>query len=156
MEICDKIYDKDALIYGIVIGKSGKYFKVLWDNDVLGNVEDNQEEVKIIEHGNIKMFKIIDILHTGYHGKEFESKVGEKYDNRRGKIMILDENSLKPGFGLRYELFDEEEAKKVNDEHAEEITCSCIYTTNFEKMYEENGFTMLRTLNSIYKLEKFG
>ncbi len=152
MEIFDRIYDKDAYIEGVIINKKGDDYKVLWNNGVYGNVREEYEEIKVVGHINFKKFYVVDILHTGHHGKEMESKVGEKYDRRRNKILLLDMDSLRLNHTIVLNLFDEDEFEDKTD--ADCISVDKVYTTAYEKMYKENDLIYLRTLNSIYVLEE--
>lgn len=89
-----------------------------------------------------------DILHTGHHGPEGESKVGEKYDKRRGHVTMFYEDGLcdRMSVTLLHFTWDEEDGCYY--------LCRRTHTTPFEVLYTENGYTMLRTLNSIYKFRE--
>ena len=155
MKLYDIIYDKDAYISGLVIGKLNDEFLVLWDNDVVGRVLEEYEEIEVVGHSNIKKFIIKDILHTGHHGNEFESKIGEKYDRHRNKLLLLNMDSLIQDRSLRLQIFNIDEYNDiVNGRISESNSHNTIYTTAFERIYEDKGYSMLRTLNSIYKLEE--
>ena len=158
MQIGDKVYDKDAYINGVVIGKNDDHFKVLWDNDVLGSVnEDIDDSLEISSDPNIKVYLIEDILHTGHHGPEDESKVGAKYDDRRGKMFVLDTSELEVGEPAVFKLYNKKDIDDSDNNSAVlDIPYQHLYTTIFEKIYEEDGYTMFRTLNSIYKLKDLG
>lgn len=81
--------------------------------------------------------KILDIKHTGHHGTYGESKVGRKYDERRGKeFEILEEEFIK-GQPLMFFL--------------EKYNLRGLLTTPFEKKRMVDGDIMeIETLNSIY------
>ena len=83
-----------------------------------------------------KRYKIIDILHTGHHGKEGESKVGEKYDRRRGRDFSIDLDEYNPGDTL--------------------ILFPVVYTTPYEKSWSDDEFTYIKTLNSVYVVRELG
>ena len=150
MKLFDRIYDKDAYIKGTIINedKNKKEFYVLWDNKVYGTVKEEYKEIKVLGHLNLKKFFVVDILHTGNDGKEFESKVGREYERRKNKVLILDMDELIKGQKLSLTVY--EEVEKGNK--TKEIEGYLLTTTAFEKIYEENGYTYLRTLNSIYQL----
>lgn len=40
----------------------------------------------------LKQYKIVDILHSGNSGIRNQSKIGEKYKNRKGKLFEIDES----------------------------------------------------------------
>lgn len=150
MELFDRIYDEDAYIRGTIINedKNKKEFYVLWDNGVYGTVKEEYKEIKVLEHLNLKKFFVVDILHTGKDGKEFESKVGVKYERRKNKVLILDIDDLIKGQNLNLTVYEEVE----EENKTKKIEGYSLLTTAFEKIYEENGYIYLRTLNSIYQL----
>jgi len=154
MQIFDLIYDKDAYIEGLIIQKTKEYNIVIWNNNVIGFVKDDDESIEIIKHTGYQLFEIIDILHTGHHGVEFESKVGKKYDIRRNKIALINMDEVIPGKMVTFILFDKNEFKNIDDSN-HYIANEPLYTTSFEKIYEKDEFTYFRTLNSIYKLKKY-
>lgn len=83
-------------------------------------------------------YKIIDIIHTGHHGIRWESKVGYKYDQRRGMIINLSLDDCIIGQPLMF----------VNDKGYLQIL-----TTPFKCMYYKGNYFYIETLNSIYELE---
>lgn len=151
MKKLDYVYDEDAYIGGIVIKENENDYSVLWGNGVIGKIKDEYDEIKVMCKKNIKAYSIIDILHTGHHGKENESKVGEKYDERRKKIAFIDVNTIVPGFSIYFILINKEDFEKLDK--INELEVDTLITTRFENVYEKNGYTYLRTLNSIYKLK---
>ena len=86
-----------------------------------------------------KTYKMIDILHTGHHGKRGERKIGKKYDNRRERIIRV--NTEERGWygGLIF--------KGIGGYQG-------LYTTEFVREYDEDRYHYIETINSIYKLEK--
>lgn len=155
IKIHDIIYDNDAYISGIVIGQQNNEFIVLWDNNVIGRVKESYSEIQVAEHFNFKKFIIEDILHTGNHGPEYESKVGEKYDRRRGKVLLLDMYSLETiNNSLELYLFDIYEFNEASSGRLDELIGKVVITTPFKSLYVSGDYTMLRTLNSIYKLKE--
>ena len=153
MQIFDLIYDKSAYIEGLVIGKTKEYNIIFWNNGIIGFVKDDDEDIEIREHTNYQLFEIDDILHTGHHGVEYESKVGKKYDIRRNKIALVNMDEAIPGKMVTFTLFDKNEFKNIDDSN-HYISNEPLYTTSFEKIYVKNEFTYFRTLNSIYKFKK--
>ena len=85
-----------------------------------------------------KTYKIIDILHTGHHGEKGERKIGEKYDNRRGRIVRVNTEEHSWYGGLVFK----------------GVGYPGLYTTEFVKEYDEDGYHYIETINSIYKLEE--
>lgn len=152
MKIFDKIYDSDAYIEGVILDKKDDVFFVLWDNLVYGKVKENFENISVKEHLNLGKYLVVDILHTGHHGKEFESKVGKKYEVRKNRILILNLDDLEKDHGLVLNLFGNLETNK--ETNPEPVNVFQVYTTPFEELYEKDNFVYLRTLNSIYKLKK--
>ncbi|MBQ8966405.1 hypothetical protein [Ruminococcus sp.] len=95
----------------------------------------------------MRAFYLTDILHTGHHGVEYTPKVGEKYDERRGKIMLLDDDKLEEGQRFPFVLYSEDENGGMKAE-------KFVRATYFERMYAEGDRIFLRTLNSIYVLKE--
>lgn len=83
-------------------------------------------------------YKIIDILHTGHHGPRNESKVGSKYDYRRGQIIEIDMDEYNLGDVLLFE----------------RDGLPFLFTTPFMDAYEVDGKFYIETMNSIYVMEK--
>lgn len=155
IKIYDAIYDNDAYISGIIIGQQNDEFIVLWDNDIIGRVKESYSEIKVVIHFNFKKFIIEDILHTGNHGTAYESKVGEKYNRRRGKLLLLDINKLNTvNECLEFNLFDIYEFNEAINGQLDELVRKVLITTPFKSLYTSGDYTMLRTLNSIYKLKE--
>ena len=89
------------------------------------------------------IIKVLDILHSDNgKGKYRESKVGEKYENRKNKIYSVDFNDLLPWGGL-------EMLEVVNGE----VTSDGIWTTEYEGYKEVDGKLEIYTWNSIYVCE---
>ena len=154
IKIYDAIYDNDAYISGIVIGQQNDEFIVLWDNDFIGKVKESYSEIKVVMHFNFKKFIIEDILHTGNHGMAYESKVGEKY-NRRRKLLLLDMSKLNTvNESLEFNLFDIYEFNEAVNGRLDELVRKVLVTTPFKSLYTSGDYTMLQTLNSIYKLKE--
>lgn len=96
-----------------------------------------------------KIYKVVDIYHTGNSGEEFERKVGLKYDMRRDKLVKLDIHKLYIGSQAILTMLDKDEAFN------KEAKGRLLVTTELEKIYREDDYLFLRTLNSIYKLEEY-
>ena len=96
-----------------------------------------------------KIYKVVDIYHTGNSGKEFERKEGLKYDMRRDKLVKIDMHELYIGSQVILTLINKDEA--FNEDPKGKL----LITTALEKIYKEDGYLFLRTLNSIYKLEEY-
>ncbi len=151
MRLYDIIKDTDAHIEGMLINEKDGVFNVLWDNDVIGIVDETDESLVVVKHSNTQVFLVEDVLHSGNKGEKYAPKEGEKYDNRRGKILLLNKDNLKKGVGtLRLPLFD----KNFFDKIQKDRTCLLLYTTDYESLYGKKGSIMLRTKNSIYKLKR--
>lgn len=150
MKLYDLVEDYDAYIQGVLINEHNNQFNVLWNNDVIGIVDDTDDAINVIKPLRIKRFFVEDLLHTGHHGEEYEPKIGAKYDARRNKILLLDMDSLLVGDSLRLPLFETNYFTQLQETDVEGNLV--IYTTAFENIYEKDGYTWLRTLNSIYKL----
>lgn len=87
--------------------------------------------------------KVLDILHSDNgKGKYRESKVGEKYENRKNKIYSVDFDDLMPWGGL--------EMLEVVDG---EITSNGIWTTTYEGLEAKDDILEIYTWNSIYVCE---
>ncbi len=156
MQLFDIVKDKDAYIDGMIIHKEGNMINVLWSNGVIGPAKDDLSQLAFLGHRDVRRFLVTDILHTGHHGPEGMSKEGAKYDGRKDKVLLLEMDLINRGRGIILHLYDKS-FFQILDRGIEpdERQAMDIYTTNFEKMYEENGKLMLRTLNSIYVLEGF-
>ena len=152
MKLFDLIYDNDALIEGLIVAKQGDNFRVLWNNGIIGDVKEEYKEIEVLRHLNIIPYEIIDILHTGHHGPEGQSKVGAKYDRRRGKVAFVNVENFVPGNGLVLHLFDKEDYENLSNLVV--LTTNALYTTVFENFYESEGFSYLKTMNSLYKLKR--
>ena len=152
MRLYDIIYDKDAYIEGILVNEKDGVFNVLWRNDVIGIVTENDDSLDVVSHLDMQSFYIEDILHTGNSGVEYTSKIGQKYDERCNKVLLLDRNSLQYGNELKFYLFSPTFFNKIQETGS---VYKLLYTTAFENIYEEDGYIMLRTFNSIYKLTTF-
>lgn len=94
---------------------------------------------------NMRKFIIKDILYTDNgKGTERESKRGDKYDARRGSVVLIDFENLVPGYLTQF-VYEE-----TNNHDG-----SCLYTTAFIDVKEmENNIVEFRTYNSIYILEE--
>ncbi len=90
-----------------------------------------------------------DILHTGNHGPEGESKVGDKYDRRRNTYCHLIPEDPSPGESVQIlHYYDPEDMER-------QLPVNCTFTTPFVSMTEDNDYVYLRTVNSIYKFKKW-
>lgn len=117
----------------------------------MGN-NDNQEFTQM------QKYILTDILHTGNHGAAGESKQGAKYDERRGKTIYINPSDLRVGRGAVLIVL-------VRDEPCSEVTYSevlynveglrwyCLHTTPYVDTINKDGYVMLRTINSVYKLK---
>lgn len=89
------------------------------------------------------IIKVLDILHSDNDkGKYRESKVGEKYENRKNKIYAVDFDDLMPWGGL-------EMLEVVNGD----VVGGGIWTTEYEGQKEVDGKLEIHTWNSIYICE---
>lgn len=87
--------------------------------------------------------KVLDILHSDNgKGNYRESKVGEKYEDRKNKLYTVDFNDLMPWGGL--------EMLEVVDG---EITSNGIWTTTYEGLKAKDDILEIYTWNSIYVCE---
>lgn len=110
------------------------------------------------EFTQMQKYVLIDILHTGNHGAAGESKQGVKYDARRGKTIYINPSDLRVGCSAVLIVL-------VRDEPCSEATYSevtynveglrwyCLYTTPYVDTINKDGYVMLRTRNSVYKLK---
>ena len=57
MQIFDLIYDKDAYIEGLIIQKTKEYNIVIWNNNVIGFVKDDDESIEITRHTQYQLFE---------------------------------------------------------------------------------------------------
>ena len=90
-----------------------------------------------------------DIQHTGHHGPEGESKVGDKYDRRRNTYcrLIPTRNFIKgESIGILY--------YETIEEYKKLLTAHNICTTPFVSYSEDDDYVILRTMNSIYRFKK--
>lgn len=155
MEVFDVIYDKDALISGIVLAKRQEGFYVLWANDSIGLVEENDETITV-ERKGFQGYIIEDILHSGYSGVRYEPKVGKKYDFRRNRLIFFSVDFIKDSDIPTFDLYDLDDIKNAltTESKSKNVYCYQLKTTPFKDFYEEDGYFYLRTMNSIYKLKK--
>ena len=87
------------------------------------------------------IIKVTDILHSANgKGKYRESKVGEKYENRKNRLYVVDFNILSYCGGL--EMFNITE-----DKH---LTGRAIWTTEYEGHEIDGDNIEIYTWNSIY------
>ena len=95
--------------------------------------------------------KVLDILHSDNgKGKYRESKVGEKYENRKNKIYAVDFDDLMPWGGL--EMLEVIVGGKDNT--VLEYLGGGIWTTEYKGVEEfSNGRLDIYTANSIYVCE---
>lgn len=91
-------------------------------------------------------FIIEDIKHTGHHGPKGESKVGYKYDYRRGHRIFL----FAPL--LQYQQAKGSSILLMDGEADGEQWF--IVTTPFVELRENEYYVELETLNSVYVLRK--
>lgn len=85
--------------------------------------------------------RIKDIKHTGNHGKFGKSKIGDKYDERRGKIFEFDPKEEEMNLGNSLHL------KLENYEYP------VLYTTPFVDSYFGGDDYIIETKNSFYICE---
>ena len=96
---------------------------------------------------------ILDILHSGLKGERGRSKVGGKYNKRKGKITYINDNLIYlertkfTNFGsIILRLFEQ----KGNGE-MEFVKSIC--TTELVAISKDGDYIYLETANSIYKLK---
>lgn len=154
MELFDKVYDKDAHIYGIIIDNFDNKYRVLWDNSVIGILDENEENIDIVDHLDMHRYTIEDIYYTNKENGEYISKVGDKYEGRKHKTIFLNVERLKPGEEIVLKLFNQDDINKIT-EVADEVDIKHLLTTPFVKIYNDDKYRMLQTNNSIYKLREF-
>lgn len=94
----------------------------------------------------MKIYRIIDILHTGHHGPAGERKVGGKYDKRRGQFFMFDAKEQKKGdTAIFWYPLDNKTASQL----------PFLFTTAYEGMEHkgDNKWAII-TLNSQYIVEE--
>ena len=90
------------------------------------------------------IIKVLDILHSDNgKGKHRESKVGEKYENRKNKIYSVDFDNLVPPWGGL------EMLEVVNGD----VVGGGVWTTEYEGHKEVDGKLEIYTWNSVYVCE---
>lgn len=99
--------------------------------------------------------KVLDILHSDNgKGKYRESKVGEKYENRKNKIYSVDFDDLMPWGGL--EMLEVRQGTVVGGENDVDVYMPIgggIWTTEYEGLESKDGILEIYTWNSIYICE---
>lgn len=101
------------------------------------------------EESNIKFALFLeDILHTGNHGPEDKSKVGEKYDRRRDTYCRIDPISPIHKDSVTIVHYSNLEDWKNFD------TDFYTFTTPLVSLDEEKDYVILRTINSVYRFKK--
>jgi hypothetical protein len=100
--------------------------------------------------------KVLDILHSDNgKGKYRESKVGEKYENRKNKIYDVDFDDLMPWGGL--EMLEVKQGTVIGGKKDVNMFLPVgggIWTTEYEGCKEVDGKLEIFTWNSIYVCEK--
>lgn len=93
----------------------------------------------------MKMYRIIDILHTGHHGPVGVSKKGGKYDERRGQFFMFDDKNTKVGdTAIFWRPLDNKTASQL----------PFLFTTEYEGIWREGDKVIIKTLNSYYVVEE--
>jgi hypothetical protein len=99
--------------------------------------------------------KVLDILHSDNgKGKYRESKVGEKYENRKNKYYTVDFDDLMPWGGL--EMLEVSKGTITGGEKDIDVYMPIgggIWTTEYERHKEVDGKLEIYTWNSIYVCE---
>ena len=62
MKLYDLVEDYDAYIQGVLINEHNNQFNVLWNNDVIGIVDDTDDAINVIKPLRIKRFFVEDLL----------------------------------------------------------------------------------------------
>lgn len=104
------------------------------------------KERKSLDKTERQHFIIEDIRHTGHHGEKGTSKIGEKYDRRRGHKIYL-YAPLE-----QYEQFKGESIMLMDGDSEDEDWF--IMTTPLVEIREQDVYVELETLNSIYILRR--
>ncbi len=155
MKLYDFVYDTDANIEGLIIKKGEDYDTVLWDNNVLGLIKEDDPALKLTGiKRNIHKYVIVDIFHTGNTGPKGEPKTGEDYEIRKDKIVYLDMKSLPLSINehLIWNLYDPKDLRGVKA--ARQIDCQKLTTTRLKEVYNDRGCLFIKTKNSLYKLRE--
>ena len=98
------------------------------------------------------IIKVIDILHSDNgKGKYRESKVGEKYENRKNKLYTIDFDDLMPWGGL--EMLEVRQGTVIGGKEDVDIYMPIgggIWTTEYKGVWIEGDDIEIYTWNSIY------
>lgn len=105
------------------------------------------------EFTQMQKYILTDILHTGNHGAAGESKQGAKYDERRGKTIYINPSDLRVGRGAVLIVLVGDEPCSEVIYNVEGLRWYCLHTTPYVDAVNKDGYVMLRTINSVYKLK---